>query len=125
MLSRPHSPAAEQAGTGEATASFAHQPVGCLCCRGGCLLRVGRWCCSAGREMVLLCVGKWYCSADREMVLLCRSGDRIALLGAVVSQRDAQPHSSHEAGSVPPRVLCSLALGWGRVFPEREMGDGK
>ena len=63
--------------------------------------------------------------AGQEMVLLCGSGDRIPLLGAGVSQRDTQPCSSHEAGSVPPRVPCSPALAWGRVFPERETGDGK
>lgn len=58
----------------------------------------------------------------------CRSGDSVALWvrrSRRSAQRDAQPCSSHEAGSIPPRVPCSPALGWGRVFPKREIGDGK
>lgn len=61
MLSRPHSPVAEQAGTGEAAGT--HPPAS------GLPLPLGQ-CMPEGQDTVLLCV----------------SGDRIALLGAGVCQ---------------------------------------
>lgn len=95
---RPRSPAAERAGTGE-VAGILRPPAG------GLPLPPGR-CLPAGQETVSL----------------SGSGDGVALPGAGASSARC---TALFRRSVPPRVPCSPALGWGGVFPERETGDGK
>lgn len=71
-----------------------------------------RWAASAAREVP----ARW-----SEDGVAQRVGPSVALpgAGALSARCVALFH-----GSVPPRVPCSPALGWGGVFPERETGDG-